>query len=111
MDKREAKELVNNLVSNYKKISENYGKLDEIFGISPDCKFFDSVFKMEEEYISVVQKLVGDDTESVMWYIFDNNCGKDGKKASVNGKEKYIKNVDDLIWLICEGKWNGWDKT
>lgn len=104
VDKNEAKELINDVICYYKKIDKNYDKLNDFFGISPDVGFFNDVFEMEEEYISVVQKLIGDDSESIMWYIFDNNCGKKGKEASVNGKKKKIKNINDLIWLIYEDK-------
>lgn len=47
-------------------------------------------------YISLVEKLCGDEGENISWYIFDNNFGKN--KRSKNGK--VIDNTRKLLNLI-----------
>lgn len=51
-------------------------------------------------YISIVEKLCGDEGENISWYIFDNNFGKN--KRSKNGK--VIDNTRKLLNLIGEKK-------
>ena len=50
----------------------------------------------------VMQK-IGDDSNWLDWFIFENDCGEKAMEAGYDKNLKPIKTIDDLIELIEEG--------
>ena len=57
-----------------------------------------------DDYIKLLSEAVGDDSDWIDWYVFEDEMGKKGMKAGYDGKEKKITNLDQLWGLIQEGK-------
>jgi hypothetical protein len=57
-----------------------------------------------DDYINLLSEAVGDDSDWIEWYVFENEMGKKGMEAGYNGKEEKITNLDQLWGLIQEGK-------
>ena len=57
-----------------------------------------------DDYIKLLSEAVGDDSDWIEWYVFEDEMGKKGMKAGYDGKENKITSLDQLWGLIQEGK-------
>lgn len=51
-------------------------------------------------YIELLAFAVGDESEWIMWYVYENNLGKSGMKAGYNDKLKKVDTVKKLYNVI-----------
>lgn len=76
---------------------------DHLSAIAPGS-YSDIGGKFLDSYIKVLSGLVGDLDTWIDWFVFENGMGASGLKAGYDDKKKRIKTLDDLWWLIEEGK-------
>ena len=57
-----------------------------------------------DSYVDLLSRHVEDNDNWINWFVYENEFGVDKMKAGYDGKEKPIKNIDDLWALIQEGK-------
>ena len=50
--------------------------------------------------VDLMDRIYSPTANWVSWYVWENEMGKGKKRAGYNGKNKVIKNIDDLIRLI-----------
>ena len=100
MNIKEKIKLVGDLVKHYQELNKNFDRLDALFGTTSDSKFFNSVWLAFDSYCITVEKAIGDTTEAVNWFIFENKCGKAGMTCEWNGKKFKMKSVTDLVKFI-----------
>ncbi len=92
------------------RISELVDKLVDLFGLAPECVLFDTLWGTFNNYTELLAKILGDDSEWLDWYQYENGMGKkrgkveweeDGKKKSVD-----VDSVRVLLALINKDEWN-----
>ena len=85
-----------------KAVDKQFGDFEKLFGFV-ESPFTDALFRMQSEYTEAVAKNVGDDSDWLNWYQFENAMGAKGYEAGIVGDMREIKTLEDLLWLI-EGK-------
>lgn len=101
MEKLEAKRLIEDLIRSKKELDEQWDKFDDLCGSSADSKLGNAVWRQFDFLVRCVSELVGDESESVAWFIWENACGeKKGKHSLPDGKLKPVKNVNDLLAVL-----------
>jgi len=85
-----------------KAVDKQFGDFEKLFGFV-ESPFTDALFRMQSEYTEAVAKNVGDASDWLNWYQFDNDMGAKGYEAGIEGGTREIKTLEDLLWLI-EGK-------
>ena len=99
-------ELINQLIKHKREIDIFHKKFDELFGVqngfagSSDghYKVFDRLFN---DYIGMVAKQIGECQQGIEWFVWDNDCGKNGMEVGEEGGEmKPIKTASDYIDFI-----------
>ena len=80
--------------------------LDPIFGGSPDCKFFETIWKGFDQHTVALAAALGDATDDwLVWFAYENAMGEIGHEAMVNGgKMRKIKTLAQLLKLIEESR-------
>jgi hypothetical protein len=102
------KDLIQLAIQEHKRIDEwstGTGKI-----LVPE--FFEPCYNTLQALITVVCETIGDNTYApgiidstwLGWYIYENDCGAKEHEAGYDGKLSPIRNVDDLLALIEEGK-------
>lgn len=100
MNKQQKIKLIKDLIKHYQELSDNSDKMFELFGADYDSKFFNSIWKAFDSYLSLVQKSIEDDCGFVSWFIYDNRCGKSNFICPINGFNKKVKTIEKLVDLI-----------
>jgi hypothetical protein len=86
--------------SRRKDMDSKIAQLEDLLGISPESVFLDAVRRIQEQDRIMTSLIVGDDSEWLDWYCYENSFGADGMIASVNGRESTVKNVEELLEMI-----------
>lgn len=95
-------------VAKIKELVEIYLELDSIYSefyiatnSPPDSPLFKPVFKLLDKHIETISAIVGDKSDWLSWYIFDNNCGYGDLAVQIAGEEeKKVESVEELVKLI-----------
>lgn len=74
----------------------------ECLGLSVESPIHQAVWTLQDAYTKAVGKLVGDHAEWLSWYAHENDFGRKKREAGVNGDDRPIKSLEDLIWVIEE---------
>ena len=72
--------------------------------INLDGAFMESVYKVEGFLVESLALLVGDKSDLLYWFVYENNFGEKGLKAGLENDMKTIKTLDDLRALIEDDK-------
>ena len=97
--------LIEQLIKHKRDMDVFREKFDELFGVLPgfegngDCHYqvFDNLFN---DFIKMVAKEIGDSDCGINWFVWENDCGKEGLEADVNGEMKIIKTASDYIDFV-----------
>lgn len=78
-------------------------------GATVDSPLGNAVWRMVESYTGAVADLVGAESSGVpqfahdlSWYAYENDWGRKGHEAGVNGDMRAIRTPADLAWLMTE---------
>lgn len=82
-----------------KAVDKQLGDFEKLFGVA-ESLFTDAVCQMMYEYTEAVAKNVGDDSDWLNWYQFENGMGKKCLSAGYDDDMREIKTLEDLLWLI-----------
>jgi len=110
MNKKEIKARLEECLGLYKQSEIALNQLEKCFGNNVvDSAVGNAMFQNFDAYTKALSILIGDESEWLMWYIYDNDCGEKELKASVGKKKtwnyrKKVQNLDDLVDLIIEDK-------
>ena len=100
----ENKQRIETLIETYKNLENSFDGLFDIFGHGViDSELFDRTFRCFDRYKEAVSEIVGDKSDWIGWYIYDNDCGKNGLEAGHEDNMKSIETIDDLLELIENG--------
>ena len=72
---------------------------EQLFGFT-ECPFIDAVYDLQLKYTKAVAKNIGDDSDWLNWYQFENGMGKKCLSAGYDDDMREIKTLEDLLWLI-----------
>jgi len=100
------KKHIEDVIAHYNSLDNAFKKMSEITGISVDSKMGTAIWNPMDLLIKNTSALIGDHFEQLSWFIFDNNQGKAGLGATINGQWTDINTVDDLVNLIRESTCN-----
>lgn len=77
------------------------------FGMSIESETVSAVHNAMDQVTKFASVAVGDAFEWLSWYQYDNKMGALGLPVIVNGEERDIKTLEDLLWAAdC-----GYDKS
>ena len=93
------KKNIEELIKDYNKLTIFCDSVLELFGNSPESKFFDIIWEQFEKRLSFIEETFKTE-DWISWYIYDNECGKGKLEAGFKDNMKKIENVDDLIYVI-----------
>jgi hypothetical protein len=82
------------------KIDARVNEWTKMLGLDIDSPLIQTLFEFETEYTSVCSQIVGDKSEWLNWYAFENDYGKKELEAGIPGEMKRIVTLDDLLTLI-----------
>jgi len=72
--------------------------------LSPDSPLYESIWTLQGSMTKTVSKLVGDQDEWLAWYRFDNEMGKAGREAMIDGKYRKVRTLKQLARVIVESR-------
>ena len=75
-------------------------QFEDLLGISPESPFLDAVRRLQEQDRIITSQIVGDDDEWLDWYCYENCFGADGMVVEIDGVERTVKNVEELLAVI-----------
>lgn len=93
------KKRIERVISVYRETEKVFQALEALIpGRSgPLCE---AMWTLRAEYIGAVAELINDKADWLEWFICENDCGKKGYMAQINGKRRKIKTAQNLIDLI-----------
>lgn len=105
LTREEKIDLINQLIKHKREIDIFHKKFDELFGVSPGFvgngestyKVFDNLFN---DFISMVADLIGETKYGIEWFVWENDCGRNGMEAGLDGKEIKIETAEDYLNLV-----------
>jgi hypothetical protein len=99
MDKQSFKKYMGEI----KRFDTESNTLNDHFRAMTDGGFCSVGYWLEGSYCDLLSEAIGDTSEWVAWYCFENDFGAKKHDAGYDGNEKPICNLDDLWRLIQEG--------
>ena len=82
-----------------KAVDKQLDDFEKLFGFV-ESPFTDAVYRMMYEYTYDVAKNVGDASDWLNWYQFENGMGKKCLSAGYDDDMRKIKTLEDLLWLL-----------
>ena len=81
-------------------MEETLDKVNSAVGLVPEGDLSHACSCMMSALTLTTAELVNDEAECLEWYWLENEMGKRGFAAGPDGKERSIKGLDDLLWLM-----------
>lgn len=103
-------ELIKQLIKHKRDMDVFSEKFIDLFGGTPGClgngdchyQVFDRLFN---DYITMVAKEIGDSKEGINWFVWENDCGKEGLSFALDGDSMFeTRTAEDYIGFLsmCE---------
>ena len=100
MDVNKKIELVIELVDRFDSYNRYREQLYNLIGFNLESDVALSIGFLTELAISRTSELIGDRSEWLFWYIFENDCGRKGLELVFGSEKRKICSVLDIIWCI-----------
>lgn len=103
MTREEKIALLENLVARKRAIDSFYSGFHQLFGTGNGFPGagdgdFNVYLDLFNDYVALVADKIGDTPDGLNWFIYDNDCGSDGKECCIVGGEmKAINSAADYI--------------
>ena len=75
-------------------------KVNSAIGLVPEGDLYHACSCMMSALTLTTAELVNDEAEWLEWHWLENGMGSKGLSAGYDGKERPIKGLDDLLWLM-----------
>jgi hypothetical protein len=103
--KAELLSLLDGLVRRIETTNKIYDQLKALTELSPESRLGTEIFAWIDPYVELLNRYVGCDQTWIPWYIWDNDCGKNGLMASDGSRKlKSISTTADLAKLLLNTK-------
>lgn len=95
-------QLLQEWETQYKQINEAYHLVKNVFDVNPESNGIRPTFELFDRYTDVLSALLGDTSNWLSWYAWDNEFGIKEMKAKAYYWKKLrpIKNLKTLLELI-----------
>lgn len=91
---------IKRVVEACRNLNRLYDRVDAVMGVNCEKPLFKVAYDVFERYLESVSVILGDDAGWLSWYIWDNECGRRGLEASLNGKMVKITTPRLLLRVI-----------
>ena len=71
---------------------------------APESPLIEAIWGLFDDYTRAVAMVVGDASEWMNWFAFENDFGERGHPAGCEGGMREIKTLGDLYWLIEQSR-------
>lgn len=104
--RRQLLKLLTDWKSAFLQIEQTVTKLEAIFGVKPEAEIYTAFYAMFQDYTKALAVVVGDTTDLLHWYCWDNEMGKNKFVAMAHSWEERrpIASLNDLLSLIQDSK-------
>lgn len=99
MTKQEKIELIQKLQRRLEKANKSMEMMYAVFGRNPEGPFQDGIYGLFDMAIDGVAKAIGDDSDWLSWFIYDNDWGKKGYEAGYKPMVK-VKSIEDFVTMM-----------
>lgn len=84
----------------YQDLDRQWTAAQNAIGLDIESEFGRAVWAMFDGWMTALENAMGDQGYWLSWFIHDNQCGKRGLSATINGESREIRTLDDLVWCI-----------
>jgi hypothetical protein len=100
-------ELLEQWQSMHRRTSELMASIDAVFGGQPESLIHETTWALFEAYTGQLSERIGDSSTPgsmswLSWFCYENEMGRKGMKAGLNGVQRPLRTLDDLHLLIIE---------
>ena len=68
--------------------------------ISPESPLKEPFYSVTDDLIAACSDLAGDHFDSLSWWVYENDHGRNGMDAGADGDIRKIMSYEDLRWLL-----------
>lgn len=100
----EIRAIVANLepwAASYQALRDQQDSLSALTGADCECALMRPVWWMVDDYTRVMAELVGDHMGWIAWYAGENDLGRNGLTARINGREMRASTLRHIANVIC----------
>lgn len=72
----------------------------DLLGCAPEAPLFANLYAIRDGYMDQVAAAIGDTTGWLSWFVYDNDHGRRGLEAGIDGDMRPIKTAADLLWVV-----------
>lgn len=101
IDTEALKKVLEDYVASASELKETFEELSTK-GIQITTPLSERLWAMSDRYGALIEAIIGRRTGLLEWFIWENDCGKNGIEAGQEGDVRPIKTVDDLVWLALQ---------
>jgi len=94
--------FVTECLADMQKQSERFGSAVENLMIAPESPLVDPMGRTEGMLIAALSRLICDESESLAWFVYECDFGRNPKQAGFEGNMKLIDSIETLRELITE---------
>lgn len=77
----------------------------DLIGAQPESPLLDAIYAVAEAHAKAVARLIGDNSEWLAWYKFENGWGENGLRAALGESDPQpINSLAQLVDLIGESE-------
>jgi len=105
-DRAKKKETIENYIKARDELFGSFRKLEELVGsFNENSPLWKSLCLADDTMQEMASNIIDDDCGTygvswLNWFVYDNDSGKNGYTAEIDGVSYVIKTVDDLLDLI-----------
>lgn len=96
----ETLQVCRQVISNYRCLNKQFDALNALFTIDYEAPLPKAVWSAFDDYVNLAQEAIHDGGGLLSWYIWDNNCGFDGKP--IPGGNERIHTLNKLVKYIVK---------
>lgn len=100
MTKDEKLKLLEIWIKRFHAIQKAYDDAKALLGASPESPMVTAMYDAFQGYTDALGAQIGDQSNWLDWYLWDNDAGKRGFQAGEKGKERPIRNLKHLVNLL-----------
>lgn len=87
-------------LDNIKTQETKFNEIVDVMQVIPESDLCESFNAIIVDLLTTLSVMVDDDFGTFAWWVYENDYGKGGLEAGVDGEIKSIDSLDKLKWLI-----------